>query len=176
MSTMTAAPTLEATRQVTTAEPTRYLTFTLNGEAYALDIFHVTEIIEHRRLTGVPMMPSCVPGVINLRGRAVPVIDLAIRFGRAPTTIARRTSIVIVSVTSLGGGARPASGAGTGAGHQELGILVDAVNKVVDFDTDDIEPAPDFGVGVNADYISGMARTETGFIIVLDIDHILSMD
>lgn len=162
---MTAAPTLEATRQVTTAEPTRYLTFTLNGEAYALDIFHVTEIIEHRRLTGVPMMPSCVPGVINLRGRAVPVIDLAVRFARGATTIARRTSIIIVHISD------PATD-----DSQDIGILVDTVNKVEEFSADDIEPAPAFGAGIRADYLSGMAKRDTDFIIVLAINQVLSLN
>src|SRR6185312_13044516 len=68
-------------------EATRYLTFTLQGDAYALDIFHVTEILEHRPLTTVPMTPDFIRGVINLRGRAVPVIDLSLRFGHAATAI-----------------------------------------------------------------------------------------
>ena len=82
----------------TVTEAGRYLTFSLNGEAYALDIFHVTEILEYRPLTVVPMMPDFIRGVINLRGRAVPVIDLAIRFARGSTVIGRRTSIIIVHI------------------------------------------------------------------------------
>ena len=74
-------------------DATRYLTFTLNGESYALDIFHITEILGYRNLTVVPMTPDFVRGVINLRGRAVPVIDLAIRFAKGATSIARRTGI-----------------------------------------------------------------------------------
>jgi purine-binding chemotaxis protein CheW len=150
-------------RGVTSANHARYLTFTLNGDAYALDIYCVTEILEHRQLTVVPMMPEFVRGVINLRGRAVPVIDLATRFNRGSTTIARRTSIIIVHI---------ADSAGAG---QDVGILVDAVNKVVNFASDDIEPAPAFGAGIRADYISGMARQEDDFIIVLDINRVLSL-
>ncbi len=153
------APQLEAV----TVEPSRYLTFTLNGEAYALDIFHVTEILEHRHLTVVPMMPDFIRGVINLRGRAVPVVDLAIRFACGATTIGRRTSIVIVHSSA------------SDEGGQDIGVLVDTVNKVVDFAAEDIEPAPAFGAGIRADYISGMAKRDDDFIIVLDIDRVLSV-
>jgi purine-binding chemotaxis protein CheW len=158
------------------AEPVRYLTFTLNGEAYALDIFHVTEILEHRHLTVVPMMPDFIRGVINLRGRAVPVIDLAVRFGSGTTGITRRTTIIIVHINgpaAAGGGAASAAG---GQAGQDIGILVDAVNKVVNLAETDIEPPPAFGAGIRTDYISGMAKRDGDFMIVLDIDHVLSLD
>jgi purine-binding chemotaxis protein CheW len=152
------------------AEPVRYLTFTLNGEAYALDIFHVTEILEHRHLTVVPMMPDFIRGVINLRGRAVPVIDLAVRFGSGTTGINRRTTIIIVHINA------PVAGAGSSAAGQDIGILVDAVNKVVNLAGTDIEPPPAFGAGIRTDYISGMAKLDGAFMIVLEIDHVLSLD
>lgn len=142
---------------VDSADAARYLTFTLNDDAYALNIFHVTEILEYRQLTVVPMMPGFMRGVINLRGRAVPVIDLAIRFGRGTTSINRRTSIVIVHVTG-----------------RDVGVLVDAVNKVEAFAAAGIEPPPAFGAGIRADYISGMARRDNDFIIILDVEHVLS--
>lgn len=148
-------------------EATRYLTFTLQGDAYALDIFHVTEILEHRPLTTVPMTPDFIRGVINLRGRAVPVIDLALRFGHPETAIGRRTSIIIVTIREAIGAEDLVS--------QQIGVLVDAVNKVVTFTADDIEPAPAFGAGIRADYISGMARRDSGFIVVLDIGRVLSL-
>ncbi|MFI5910608.1 chemotaxis protein CheW [Dactylosporangium sp. NPDC051541] len=138
-------------------EAGRYLTFTLHDEAYALDIFHVIEIIEYRALTAVPMAPDFVRGVINLRGRAVPVVDLAIRFGQRATAVARRTSIMIVR-----------------SGDQEIGILVDMVNKVVGFGPGDLEPPPTFGTGIQPEFISGMARREHDFIIVLDLERTLS--
>jgi purine-binding chemotaxis protein CheW len=152
----------------TIAEATRYLTFTLNGESYACDIFHVTEILEYRKLTVVPMTPEFVRGVINLRGRAVPVIDLAIRFNKGVTTIARRTCVIIVHINE------PAGDDGEGSG-QDIGILVDAVNKVEAFTVGDVEPAPAFGGGIRTDFISGMAKRDGAFIIVLDIDRILSV-
>ncbi|MET7419079.1 chemotaxis protein CheW [Dactylosporangium sp. NPDC005555] len=166
----------------TAGDATRYLTFTLNGESYALDIFHITEILEYRNLTVVPMTPDFVRGVINLRGRAVPVIDLAIRFAKGATSIARRTSIIIVHIRGVPGsddsGAADGrvtgrvTGQGTG---QDIGILVDAVSKVEAFTDEDIEPAPAFGAGIRADFISGMAKRDNDFIIVLDIDHVLSL-
>src|SRR6185312_10017720 len=148
-------------------EATRYLTFTLQGDAYALDIFHVTEILEHRPLTTVPMTPDFIRGVINLRGRAVPVIDLSLRFGHAATAIGRRTSIIIVTISETVGAEELVS--------QQIGVLVDAVNKVVTFTPDDIEPAPAFGAGIRADYISGMAKRDSDFIVVLDIGRVLSL-
>ncbi|WP_433206247.1 chemotaxis protein CheW [Dactylosporangium sp. CS-047395] len=142
-------------------EAGRYLTFTLHGEAYALDIFHVIEIIEYRALTAVPMAPGFVRGVINLRGRAVPVVDLGIRFGAGATPVGRRTSIIIVH-------------SGAAEDGQHVGILVDMVNKVVSFGPGDVEPPPTFGTGIQPEYISGMARREADFIIVLDLERIVS--
>lgn len=152
----------------------RYLTFTLNDESYALDIFHVIEILEYRNLTVVPMMPEFIRGVINLRGRAVPVIDLAIRFTRGATAVKRRTSIIIVHINEpvATGDDDPAA---TDSGGQDIGILVDAVNKVVALSADDIEPSPAFGAGIRADYISGMARRDDDFLILLDVSHVLSI-
>lgn len=160
----------------TVTESGRYLTFTLNGEAYALDIFHVTEIIEYRPLTVVPMMPDFIRGVINLRGRAVPVIDIAIRFARGRTAVGRRTSIIIVHIQDPGlAEMAELDGDGKGGDGQDIGILVDSASKVVTLAPNDIEPAPAFGAGIRADYISGMARRDEDFLILLDISHVLSI-
>jgi purine-binding chemotaxis protein CheW len=159
MSIASAAP---VAAEAVTEEVARYLTFTLNGDAYGLNIFHVIEILECRNLTVVPMMPDFVRGVINLRGRAVPVIDLAIRFAQGITTIARRTSVIIVHLNHGGYG-------------QHIGILVDSVSKVVAFGTYDIEPPPVFGAGIRADFIAGMAKQDNDFIVVLDINQVLSV-
>jgi len=173
VSSQTAAPRAAEGRLEDAA---RYLTFSLNDDVYALDIFHVNEIIEHRNLTVVPMMPDFVRGVINLRGRAVPVLDLAIRFGRGVTTIARRTSVIIVHVNHGPGDAGVQGEPGPGRdGGQDIGILVDSVSKVVAFGTGDIEPTPAFGAGIRVDFISGMAKQDNEFIIVLDIDRVLSV-
>ena len=147
----------------------RYLTFVLGGEVYALGILDVTEIMQFRTLTVVPMMPSFIRGVINLRGRVVPVVDMAARFGRGTTGVARRTSIIIVEVPG-----QPGDEAGGAGVH--MGMMVDAVNKVVHLAAEDIEPPPAFGAGIRSDFISGMARYNGEFIIVLDVSRVLSLD
>lgn len=141
----------------------QYLTFSLQGEIYGLDILRVREIIEYTRPTTVPMMPAFVHGVINLRGNVVPVIDLAQRFGRAPTALHPRTCVVILEVHSA-------------EGAVAIGVLVDAVNAVLDLEDDQIEPPPAFGAGLRQEFIRGMARTESGFIILLDVGRVLSVD
>jgi purine-binding chemotaxis protein CheW len=148
----------------------RYLTFALGGETFALPILDVTEIMEFRSLTTVPMMPAFIRGVINLRGRVVPVVDMSLRFGRGETEIGRRTSIIIVDPN-----ARRAPGDGSPRA-QAMGIVVDAVNKVMHLTTDDVEPPPEFGAGIRTDFISGMAKSDGQFIIVLDVSHVLSLD
>jgi purine-binding chemotaxis protein CheW len=149
----------------------RYLTFRLGGELFALGILDITEIIEYRALTEVPMMPAFIRGVLNLRGRVVPVVDLAARFGRGPTQVARRTGIIIVETSDAGGG--DADGDRPG---QDFGIVVDAVNEVMHFGEEDIEPPPAFGAGIRSDFISGMAKRGGDFIIVLDVSQVLSVD
>lgn len=154
-----------SSRELTAASaaPGQYLTFTLQGESYGLDILGVREIIEYARPTTVPMMPGFVHGVINLRGHVVPVIDLAQRFGRKPTELRARTCIVIVELSG-------------GDGAQALGVLVDAVNAVLDLEAAQIEPPPAFGTGLQREFIQGMARVDDGFIILLDIPRVLSTE
>lgn len=147
-----------------TPEQGQYLTFTLGAEVYGLGILCVKEIIEYGHLTAVPMMPECTRGVINLRGAVVPVIDLANRFGRPPTAIGRRSCIVIVEVRA------------EEEERQVVGIIVDAVNEVLDIVRERIEPPPSFGVRIRTDFISGMARVEGGFIVLLDIDRVLAIE
>jgi purine-binding chemotaxis protein CheW len=154
----------------TTDGTARYLTFSLQGELFALDIQDITEIIEFRSLTAVPMMPSFICGVLNLRGRVLPVMDLAARFGKGATTVARRTSIIVVQTTpDPDDQDRPEQ-------VSSIGIMVDGVNKVVHLGPEDIEAAPAFGIGISSDFISGMAKHDTGFIIVLDVAKVLQLD
>lgn len=140
-----------------------YLAFRLAGEVYAIDILRIREIIEYTAPTAVPMMPSTVRGVINLRGAVVPVIDLAVRFGLDPTGVGRRTCIVIVEVVHAG------------ATHV-LGLMVDGVNAVLEIGSDNVEPPPSFGTQANAEFIEGMARVDGRFVILLDIARVLSID
>jgi purine-binding chemotaxis protein CheW len=146
------------------ADPGQYLTFTLGAEMFAIGILHIKEIIEYGTLTAVPMMPSFVRGVINLRGAVVPVIDLASRFGGAPSAVTRKTCIVIVELHLADGATRV------------LGAVVDAVSAVLEIIRADIEPAPSFGTRIRTDFIAGMAKVNGRFVILLDVDRVLSMD
>ncbi|MCC7284346.1 MAG: purine-binding chemotaxis protein CheW [Acetobacteraceae bacterium] len=149
-------------------EAQQYLVFSLCGETFAIGIRSIKEIIEYGHLTEVPMMPELVRGVINLRGAVVPVMDLAVRFGRAPTQIARRTCIVIVEIEA---------GAESGADEtQVVGVIVDAVNEVLDIPIGDIEPPPSFGVRIRSDFIGGMGKVAGRFVILLNLKHVLSID
>ncbi len=141
----------------------QYLTFILGAETFAIGILAIKEIIEYGELTAVPMMPRFIRGVINLRGAVVPVVDLAPRFGRASAPTTRRTCIVIVEVTSA-------------QGTQVLGVIVDAVNEVLEIARDSIEPAPSFGASVRTDFIEGMGRINAKFVIILALDRVLSLD
>lgn len=148
------------------AESGQYLTFVLSGEVYALGILNIKEIIQYGDLTEVPMMPPFIRGVINLRGKVVPVVDLAARFGKGVTNVSRRTSIVIIEMAQ----------AEDEGDAQSIGIMVDAVNEVVDIAAAEIEPPPAFGAKIRPDFISGMAKQTGRFIIVLNLDQVLSMD
>jgi purine-binding chemotaxis protein CheW len=144
-------------------EPQQYLTFVLGGETFAIGILRIKEIIEFEGLTTVPMMPSCIRGVINLRGAVVPVLDLSARFGRKSTEATRRTCIVIVEVEADGA-------------HQDIGVIVDAVNEVLEIPGTEIEPAPSFGTKLRPDLIRGMGKVGGRFVIILDTDRVLSTD
>ena len=146
--------------------PQQYLTFSLAGEVFALGILNVKEIIEFGNLTEIPMMPPFIKGVINLRGSVVPVIDLAVRFGGNSTEVARRTCIVIVEI-SVGGDEE--------AKH-DIGIIVDAVNEVLEIPRSEIEPAPSFGAKIRADFIQGMGKVDGRFVIILNVERVLSTE
>lgn len=145
------------------AEMAQYLTFMLGSEVFAIGILGIKEIIEYGHLTEVPMMPSCVRGVINLRGAVVPVVDLQARFGRPISQVTKRTCIVIVET-------------GTDAEAQVIGMVVDAVNEVLDLPASDIEPPPSFGSAIRRDFVCGMAKVRGKFVIVLDAANVLSIE
>jgi len=140
-----------------------YLAFRLAGEVYAIDILRIREIIEYTTPTTVPMMPPSLRGVINLRGAVVPVIDLAVRFGREATRVGKRTCFVIVEVEHEGS-------------THVLGLMVDGVNAVMEICAADVEPPPSFGTHVNAEFIAGMARVDGRFVIILDVARVLSIE
>ncbi|MGZ4959824.1 MAG: chemotaxis protein CheW [Methylomonas sp.] len=144
-------------------EAQQYLTFMLSGETYAISILRIKEIIQYGQLTEVPRMPDFIRGVINLRGAVVPVIDLSARFGKASTAIGRRNCIIIIEVA-------------VGEESQSVGVMVDAVNAVLEIPAGEIEPAPSFGTNIRADFIAGMGKINGKFVIILNIQHVLSMD
>ena len=145
------------------AEPAQYLTFMLAQEQFAIGILGIKEIIEYQGVTEVPMMPACVRGVINLRGAVVPVVDLLARFGRPSSAATKRTCVVIVETDSEGE-------------RQVLGLVVDAVNEVLDIAPADIEPPPSFGARIRSDFIQGVGKVRGKFVLLLDVDRALAID
>ncbi|HZS08150.1 MAG TPA: chemotaxis protein CheW [Blastocatellia bacterium] len=146
-----------------TLEQMQYLTFFIGAEEYAISILKVKEILEFDTLTRVPQTPAFIRGVINLRGRVVPVIDLAVRFGLGDSQITRRTCIVIVEVELEG---EPAV----------MGVMADAVSQVIELRPDEIEEPPSFGTRVRTDHLLGMGRAGKKFVLLLDIDQVLSSE
>ncbi len=139
----------------------KYLTFTLDEEEYGIGIIKIKEIIGMMAITSVPQTPEFVKGVINLRGKVIPVVDLRLRFGLNAIDYTERTCIIVVEID----------------GHSEkvtIGVVVDAVSEVLNIKGDDIEDTPTFGTKLNTDYILGMAKMEGGVKILLDIDCVLS--
>jgi purine-binding chemotaxis protein CheW len=141
----------------------KYLTFTLAEEQYGIGILKIKEIIGMLPITSVPQTPEFVKGVINLRGKVIPVMDLRLRFGMPSIDYSDRTCIIVVEI-------------GGQAGTILVGIVVDAVSEVLNIKGDDIEKTPTFGTKLNTDYILGMAKMEGGVKILLDIDQVLSGD
>jgi len=146
-------------------EVQQYLTFTLGQEIFAVGILAIKEILRYHPPTEVPMAPNpWLVGVINLRGRVVPVVDLAARLGRKAVTIGRRTCIVITEIDE-----------GDGALHLEIGLVIDAVRAVVDIPHNEIESPPAFGVRLHPEYMIGVVRQSDLFVVLLDLRRILSV-
>lgn len=141
-------------------EFSQFLTFISAREVYAIDTLCVREIIEYGQVTGVPMMPDFIRGVINLRGSVVPVIDLQARFCKGTTQQGSRTCIVILEVVQ-------------GGESQVLGIVVDSVSEVIEIELADIKPAPAIGNRIREDFIRGMVKVRGEFLTVLQIDQVL---
>ena len=141
----------------------QYLTFSLGDELFAMDIRSVREIIQQGAMTVVPLMPAFVRGVINLRGAVVPVIDLQSRFGRPMAQMGKKTCVIIFDVG--------------GEGEKvELGLLVDAVSEVIDIATSKIEPPPQFGTTIQREYIRGLGKVGSEFIVILETERALNID
>lgn len=141
----------------------KYLTFTLSSEAYGIGILKVKEIIGMMPITSVPRTPDFIKGVINLRGKVIPIVDLRLKFGMDAKPYNDRTCIIVVEIDT----------------HEEtilVGIVVDSVSEVLNIAEDQIEEAPEFGTKLNTDYIMGMAKSEDDVKILLNIDKVLSQE
>ena len=141
----------------------KYLTFSLAGEEYGIGILKVKEIIGMMSITMVPQTPSYLKGVINLRGKVIPVVDLRLKFGMESIEYNERTCIIVVEIS------------GTGR-TVHMGIVVDSVSEVLNIKAGDIEETPNFGTKLNTEYILGMAKSAGGIKILLDIDRVLSAE
>ena len=139
----------------------QYLTFFLSDEEYAVNIQRVKEIIEYTTVTKVPKVPEWIRGVINLRGSVVPVVDLSVRFGLAERPVTKTTCIVVLEIEQ-------------DSERTVMGVIVDAVNQVIDLTPDDIEEPPSFGTRVRLDYLFGMGKLGKKFALILNIDRVLS--
>jgi purine-binding chemotaxis protein CheW len=139
----------------------KYLTFSLSNESYGVDVLKVREIIRFLKITPVPQMPPYVKGVINLRGKVLPVIDLRLKFGLDAAEATERTCIVVVRVQS--------------ANHDiTLGMIVDSVEEVINLNESEIEETPEFGAQVDTGYLMGMAKVKNVIKTLLDIDKVVS--
>jgi purine-binding chemotaxis protein CheW len=142
----------------------KYLTFKLQGESYGIDVLKIREIIRVTGITAVPQMPAFVRGVINLRGKIIPVTDLRLRFGFSETAKTDQTCIVVVRITLAEGKLA------------QMGLIVDGVEEVINIAAGDIEQTPQFGGQIAADYILGMAKIKGVVKALLDIDRVLAVD
>jgi len=146
-----------------TARAGKYLTFSLAGEEYGINILKIKEIIGMMPITAVPQTPGFVKGVINLRGKVIPVIDLRLKFGMEPMAYGERTCIVVVEIEGT-------------SGTILIGSVVDSVSEVLNIKNEDIEDPPSFGTRLDTTAILGMAKMEGGVKILLDIDKVLDVE
>lgn len=140
----------------------QYLTFIVGKDKLAINIDDVKEIIEISNLTRVPMTPNYIRGVINLRGNVVPVVDLSARLGHHTTNIENRSCIVLVEII-------------TNDESQSLGMLVDQVDEILEIPIENIQPAPEFGSDIRTEFIQAMGRVGEDFIVLLEIERVLSV-
>jgi len=143
----------------TSALEGKYLTFVLNNEEYGLEILKVREIIGLMEITPVPQTPPFIKGIINLRGKVIPVMDLRLKFGMPETEYTKETCIIVVNID-----------------NRLMGIIVDTVSEVLDINAKDIEPAPSLGSSIKTDFILGMGKIKGKVKILLDIDRVMSIE
>ena len=137
----------------------KFLTFVLGSEVYGIEILKVREIIKLMDITTVPQTPDYMKGVINLRGKVIPVIDLRLKFSMQEEEHTQETCVIVAEVNNT-----------------SIGIIVDSVSEVLDIKSDEIEETPGFGQGIDTDFIMGMGKTREKIIILLDIEVVLSSE
>ena len=147
--------------QVRSLEGGKFLTFLMANEKYGLEILKVREIIGMMDVTPVPTTPAFVRGVINLRGKVIPVVDLRLKFGMQAKEDTQRTCIIVVHLARA-------------AQEMIMGIIVDEVSEVLDIEKDQIEPPPSFGADIRTDFILGMGKVNQKVVTMLDIDRVLT--
>jgi len=145
------------------ATPGKYLTFALAQEEYGVPVLKVREIIKMMDVTGVPQVPRHIKGVINLRGKVIPVVDLRLKFGFEGQQTTDQTCIIVVEVDLAGR-------------HIMLGMVVDRVSEVLNVVAEEIEPTPDFGERLNTEYLQGVAKIKGKVKLLLDLDRVLGAD
>ncbi|MBW1677973.1 MAG: purine-binding chemotaxis protein CheW [Deltaproteobacteria bacterium] len=160
---MTEAKTMDQAVNAMTDREGKYLTFTLDDEEYGIGILKIKEIIGMMPITTVPQTPEFVKGVINLRGKVIPVVDLRLRFGMEAIDYTERTCIIVVEIAGQ-------------ADTVQIGTVVDSVSEVLNIKGEDVEDTPTFGAKLDTDYILGMAKMEGGVKILLDIDRVLTAE
>ncbi|MDH5300956.1 MAG: chemotaxis protein CheW [Gammaproteobacteria bacterium] len=141
----------------------KYLSFVADRKNYGVAICRIKEIIEQCSVTRVPLSPDYIRGVINLRGRVVPVVDLSARLGGPVTQVGKRSCIVIVEVLAE-------------EESVEIGFMVDGVTEVVSLNDDLVETAPSFGLNLRPDFVSGMGKTDSGVMVLLNVETVLSVN
>ncbi len=139
----------------------QFVTFRIEQELYAVNVFKVREILEVPEITKVPGMPEMIRGVVNIRGSVVPVIDLKEKFGHNRTEYTQDTAIIVLELES-------------GHGVIPVGIIADSAHEVINLESEQIEPPPRMSAFINNEFISGMGKLESGFVIILNIDKLLS--
>jgi purine-binding chemotaxis protein CheW len=150
-------------RKKIVAPPGKYLTFALAQEEYGVPVLKVREIIKIMDITTVPRVPAHVKGVINLRGKVIPIIDLRLKFGMPAEDYTERTCIIVVEVA-------------LDAQRILLGVIVDSVSEVLHISADEMEETPDFGERLDTTFMQGLAKIKGTVKIVLDLDRILAAD
>ena len=160
MSSMLATPGNPASQKLD-QRAGKYLTFALGNEEFAIQVMRVREIMGIQETTAMPQAPGCVRGVLNLRGKVVPVVDLRVKFGLPELDYTERTCIIVVQIENQ-------------EGKLMIGIIVDRVSEVLTLRADDIEDTPDFGSGVTTPHILGMAKIQNKVKILLDINMVFT--